>query len=137
MPSLSEMFDLLQKLWPALAGTFSVLAVLALVWLKKHFVTWKVYDARQEKIDKRFADHDARLTRQSDRVAAIEGGMSRMTEALGKLATREDMLALELSISEMRGGLREVGATVQGVREAQDRQEEQINMLTERLMHRH
>lgn len=126
----------MQNIGTILTGLASLAAVLALVWLKKHFVTWKAYDARQEKIDKRFADHDARMTRQSDRVAAIEGGMSRMTEALGKLATREDMLALELSISEMRGGLREVNATVQGVREAQDRQEEQINMLTERLMHR-
>lgn len=134
MPDLHSL--LMQNIGTILTGLASLAAVLALVWLKKHFVTWKAYDARQEKIDKRFADHDARMTRQSDRVAAIEGGMSRMTEALGKLATREDMLALELSISEMRGGLREVNATVQGVREAQDRQEEQINMLTERLMHR-
>ena len=134
MPDLHAL--LMQNIGTVLTGLASLAAVLALVWLKKHFVTWKAYDARQEKIDKRFADHDARLSRQSDRVAAIEGGMSRMTEALGKLATREDMLNLELSISEMRGGLREVNATVQGVREAQDRQEEQINMLTERLMMR-
>lgn len=134
MPDFHYLF--MQNMGTALTGFASLAAVLALVWLKKHFVTWKAYDVRQKKIDQRFADHDARLSRQSDRVAAIEGGMSRMTEALGKLATREDMLALELSISEMRGGLREVNATVQGVREGQDRQEEQINMLTERLMQR-
>lgn len=134
MPDLHSL--LMQNIGTVLTGFVSLAALLVLVWLKKHFVTWKAYDARQEKIDRRFAEHDARLTRQGDRVAAIEGGMSKMTEALGKLATREDMLALELSISEMRGGLREVNATVQGVREAQDRQEEQINMLTERLMQR-
>lgn len=124
---------LLQNIGTVMAGLFSLLALLALVWLKKYFVTWKVYDARQERINRRFAIHRAKLARQGERLAALEGVASAVTEALARLPQRDDLLALEISMTEMRGSLRELGANVQGVKDLVERQEALTGTLQEHI----
>ena len=132
MPDLHAL--LMQNIGTILTGLASLAAVLALVWLKKHFVTWKAYDARQEKIDRRFADHEARLTRQGEQIAAVESIASTITDALAKLPQREDLLTLEISLTEMRGSLREMGASVNGLKDLVERQETQTTLLHEHLL---
>ena len=134
MPDFAETLKLMQDLWPVLTGLVSVFAFLALIWLKRHFVTWKAYDAKKMEVAQRFEDHEQRLSRQGDRIASIEGGMTRMTEALGKLATREDILTLELGLSEVRGSQRELDAKVEGIRSMMASQKDQVAMLTEHLL---
>lgn len=125
---------LLQNIGTVMAGLFSLLALLILVWLKKYFVTWKVYDVRQQKIDRLFADHEARLSRQGEQIAVVEGIACTISDALAKLPQREDLLTLEISITEMRGSLRELGASVLGVKDLVERQEAQTAMLQEHVL---
>lgn len=132
MPDIHSL--LMQNIGTILTGLASLAAVLALVWLKKHFVTWKAYDARQERIDRRFSDHDTRLDKQGNRVAAIESGMCKVADALDQLPRREDILNLELGLSEVRGGLREVSANIQGLRDLVERQEGQTLLLQEHVL---
>ena len=139
MPDLYSF--LLLNLGTIATGIASLLAVAALFWLRRHFVTWKAYDTRQATIDrrfaeqdKRFAEHDVRLTRQGARIAAVEGVTGTITDALAKLPQREDLLALEVGLAEMRGGLREVNANIQGLHALVERQESQTLLLQQHVL---
>lgn len=132
---MPDFYDvLMQHLGTVVTGAVSLAAVLALVWLKKHFVTWTVYDARQEKVDRRFADHEDRLARQGAQIAAVEGVTTTISDALSKLPQRDDLLTLDISMTELRGGLREVNASMQGLKDLVERQEVQTNLLHEHLL---
>lgn len=132
----TAMIDLLQRLWPLLTGLCSIIAVLALVWLNRYFVTWKSYDKRQLEIDQILDGHDKRLAWHSERINAVEGHVSDISTVLARLPQREDMLNLELGLSEVRGGLREVNASMQGLRDVVERQEGQVSMVTEHLLNK-
>lgn len=127
---MSDIYPLiLQHIGTIVAGAVSLTALLALVWLKKHFVIWKVYDARQEAIDRRFADHEARLTTHGKQIAAVESIATAVKDALSNLPQREDLLVLEIGFEEVRGSLREMGANMQGIRGLVERQEAQTAQL--------
>lgn len=134
MPNIDAMLAQLQNLWPALTGLFSLLAVLTLVWLKKHFVTWRSYDKRQARLDALLANHETRLAAQHNRLAVVEGDVNQVAAALGRLPQREDLQSLELGLAEVRGGLREVNAGMQGIKDLVERQEAQTGLLNEHLL---
>lgn len=132
MPDLYTL--LLQNIGAITPAAASLFAILALVWLKKHFVTWKAYDARLKTIDHRFADHEARITRQGEQIAAVEGVTSSIADALANLPQREDLQALEISLMELRGNLREINAGMHGLKDLVERQETQTSLLHEHIL---
>jgi len=117
----------LQNIWPIITGAVSLVAILLLWWLQRHFVTWKAYDVRISNVDRRLGEHAAKLEAQGERTAELEGALKAITATLEVLPRREDILRLE-------GGLREIKATMEGVKTLKERQEKQINMLTEHLL---
>lgn len=132
MPDLQAL--LLPHLGTIATSACSLAAVVVLWWLSKHFVTWRAYDGRQRKIDTRFTAHEKLLRRHGQQLTAIEGVTKTIADALGRLPQREDLLKLELGLTEMRGNLQEMGATVHGVKALVERQEAQTTLLHEHIL---
>ena len=115
-------------------GLFSVVGMLALVWLKRHFPTLAAYDKRNMEIDALFANHEERLKQCDEQIVAIRESMGMISGVLSGLPRREDIMKLDLDIAELRGDTKEVNASVNGLRDIVERQEGQTALLHQHLL---
>ncbi|WP_411836718.1 DUF2730 family protein [Paracoccus sp. ME4] len=100
--------------------TLGLIATLALAILG----AWRM---RNKTVDARIDGCGERLDRQEQRIHSVE-------QALQSLPRKEDLHSLSLSLSDMRGEMREIRASVQGQSQIMSRLEAVVSRQEDHLM---